>query len=152
VGILYLILFGLMIGGLARWAVPGPDPMPLWLTVMIGYAGVLIGGSIAIAIFGFDAKNPTGAQAGAQIGASIVAAAVIVILYRRFVQRRPLIGPEAYEFPTRGIGIDRLRGRRAASTPLSRRQALDRIDELHAEGKLTDEEYLERRRTVLRQG
>ena len=41
-------------GALARFAVPGPDPMPLWLTLAIGLVGTLIGGAIVIAVVGSD--------------------------------------------------------------------------------------------------
>ena len=40
------VAFGFVIGSLARWAVPGPDPMPAWLTIFIGLTGSLVGGGI----------------------------------------------------------------------------------------------------------
>ena len=46
------MFFGFITGGLARLAVPGPDPMPVWLTVAIGLVGSAVGGAIAIAIWG----------------------------------------------------------------------------------------------------
>src|SRR3974377_1528516 len=50
-GILFLILMiplsGLIIGGLARWIMPGPDPMSIGKTILLGIAGSLIGGLIA---------------------------------------------------------------------------------------------------------
>ena len=36
-------------GALARLAVPGPDPMPIWLTIAIGLVGSAGGGGIAYA-------------------------------------------------------------------------------------------------------
>src|SRR5439155_23997687 len=45
--------------------------------------------------------------------ASIGVAALLVIAYRRFVQQRPVTGPEAMRLPTRGFGIPRLRQRLA---------------------------------------
>ena len=33
--VVVLMLAGFITGGLARLAVPGPDPMPVWLTVAI---------------------------------------------------------------------------------------------------------------------
>jgi uncharacterized membrane protein YeaQ/YmgE (transglycosylase-associated protein family) len=51
VGILFLILMiplsGLIIGGLARWIMPGPDPMSIGKTILLGIAGSFIGGLIA---------------------------------------------------------------------------------------------------------
>ena len=45
--IIALIVTGFVIGALARWAVPGPDPMPFWMTVLLGLLGSLIGTGIA---------------------------------------------------------------------------------------------------------
>jgi uncharacterized membrane protein YeaQ/YmgE (transglycosylase-associated protein family) len=44
--IILLILIGLVIGGLARLALPGPDPMGLFATAGVGIAGSLISGLI----------------------------------------------------------------------------------------------------------
>jgi uncharacterized membrane protein YeaQ/YmgE (transglycosylase-associated protein family) len=53
-GILFLIvmipLSGLIIGGLARWIMPGPDPMSIGKTIILGIAGSFVGALIA-AIF-----------------------------------------------------------------------------------------------------
>jgi hypothetical protein len=40
-----------------------------------------------------------------------LATVVLVGLYRRFVQRRPIFGRDAYKFPERGIGIEQYRER-----------------------------------------
>ena len=39
-----LILSGLLIGALGRLVHPGRDPMPIWLTIVIGIAASLIAG------------------------------------------------------------------------------------------------------------
>jgi uncharacterized membrane protein YeaQ/YmgE (transglycosylase-associated protein family) len=92
-----------IIGGLARFAVPGPDPMPAWLTVAIGLLGVGIGYGIVYAVTGKDSSwAPT---------VSLVAAVCLVLIYRRFVQKRPLWGRDAFRFPDRGFGIKRYRER-----------------------------------------
>jgi uncharacterized membrane protein YeaQ/YmgE (transglycosylase-associated protein family) len=95
--LLLLIGGGFLIGGLARLAVPGPDPMPFWLTVAIGLGGSLIGGVVANALLG----RPGGFLFG--YGGAVL----LVILYRRFVQKRPITGPEARARPTRGWGLRR---------------------------------------------
>ena len=43
----------------------------------------------------------------------------LVIAYRRFIQRRPIVGRDAYQFPKRGFGIEsyRQRLRRAGLDP-----------------------------------
>jgi uncharacterized membrane protein YeaQ/YmgE (transglycosylase-associated protein family) len=50
-GILVLILMiavsGLIIGALARWIMPGPDPMSIAKTILLGIAGSIVGGLVA---------------------------------------------------------------------------------------------------------
>ena len=95
--LLLLVVGGFILGGLARLAVPGPDPMPFWLTVAIGIGGSILGGLVADILFG----RP-GSLLLAYIGA-----VVLVILYRRFVQGRGITGPEARARPRRGWGLRR---------------------------------------------
>ena len=91
-------------GALARFALPGPDPMPLWLTIAIGFLGTLVGSTIVLAIWGRHAASWAGL-------ASFLVAVGLVVLYRRFVQKRPLWGKEAYRFPVRGFGVEQYRER-----------------------------------------
>lgn len=46
------IIIGLIIGALGRLAVRGPNPMPIWLTVVIGMIASLVGGIITRVIIG----------------------------------------------------------------------------------------------------
>jgi uncharacterized membrane protein YeaQ/YmgE (transglycosylase-associated protein family) len=142
--VILILIFGFITGSLARLAVPGPDPMPVWLTVAIGLAGSAGGGAIAIAIWG------RGTQAVGLF--SFLGAIVLVIAYRRFVQGRPLTGPEALKFPERGIGIDRFQDRRRKMEDLMRQAQqggdssdpdanLRKLNDLHEAGILTDEEF-----------
>ena len=85
--IIGLLVLGLFVGALARFALPGPDPMPIWATIGLGLAGSLLGGLIAAAI---------GLRSGDTFGlllAAVLGAAFLLFLYRRFVQKRPLTGP-----------------------------------------------------------
>src|SRR6185437_3578645 len=68
------IVTGFITGALARLALPGPDPMPIWLTVAIGLGGSAVGGAIALGIAGRD-------PAWISIG-GFLATVVIVGLYR----------------------------------------------------------------------
>jgi uncharacterized membrane protein YeaQ/YmgE (transglycosylase-associated protein family) len=126
-GILSVIAVGFMIGALARLALPGPDPMPFWFTVLVGMAGAIIGGGIAGAIYGashtFDSSNHAFVTLLLAVGAAIV----ILAGYRRLVQRRPLSGPDARRFPSRGFGVERLRAR-------LRQMGVD-PDQLHESGR-----------------
>jgi uncharacterized membrane protein YeaQ/YmgE (transglycosylase-associated protein family) len=98
-------------GALARLAVPGPDPMPIWLTILIGLVGSLGGGGIAYAA---GLRSPYGIST-----VGFIVAILLVVGYRRFVQHRPITGRGAYRFPERGFGIEgyRQRLRRAGIDP-----------------------------------
>jgi len=45
--LIFLAVWGLIVGALARLALPGPDPMSIWMTILLGLAGSFIGGLIA---------------------------------------------------------------------------------------------------------
>ena len=51
-----VILSAFITGGLARFALPGPDPMPIWLTIGIGLVGSIVG-----AVVGDQLTNGNGA-------------------------------------------------------------------------------------------
>ena len=89
--IVSLLVSGLVIGGLGRLAIPGPDPMPIWLTIALGIAGAFLGGGAGYTV---------GGEAGAILGA-VVVAALLVVLYRRVVQKRTVTGPGARLPPRR---------------------------------------------------
>jgi uncharacterized membrane protein YeaQ/YmgE (transglycosylase-associated protein family) len=83
--ILGLIVSGFVIGGLARLALPGPDPMPWYATIGLGLGGSLIGGLVAQLLLG---------AAGGLLFA-VLGAILLLYLYRRFVQHRGITGPSA---------------------------------------------------------
>ena len=51
--IIGLIVAGLVIGALGRLIHPGADPMPIWLTILIGIAASLIAGLLIGGLLGF---------------------------------------------------------------------------------------------------
>ncbi len=51
--IIGLIVVGLIVGALGRLVHPGRDPMPIWLTILIGIAAALIAGLLIGGILGF---------------------------------------------------------------------------------------------------
>ena len=76
--IVYLVLLavsGLIIGGLARLALPGPDPMGIGATILIGLAGSFLGGLVMLAI--------TGGRNAGGIVVAVAAATLIVYIIRR---------------------------------------------------------------------
>lgn len=52
--IISMLVIGLLLGGLARLALPGKDPMSLMQTIAIGVTGAVVGGLISLALFGRD--------------------------------------------------------------------------------------------------
>jgi hypothetical protein len=101
--VIAIMLSAFITGGLARLAVPGPDPMPAWMTVTIGLAGSGVGFAVAAATHG---NHPYVASLSS-FGTAILA----VVLYRKLVQKRPIVGAEAMRFPRRGIGVREYRRR-----------------------------------------
>jgi uncharacterized membrane protein YeaQ/YmgE (transglycosylase-associated protein family) len=151
-----ILIAGFVTGALARLAVPGPDPMPAWLTIAIGLAGSWGGGAIAAAIWGWNSTY----------GVSIlgfVTAILLVIAYRRFYQKRPITGPDAMKFPERGIGLDRFRERRIRAEDMMRKahhtqaqaeyddvtEQIRKLGDLRDEGVITSEEFEQKKRELL---
>jgi uncharacterized membrane protein YeaQ/YmgE (transglycosylase-associated protein family) len=89
--ILVLVFEGLIVGALARLALPGPDPMGILATIGLGLAGTFAGGVIAWAFLGH----------GAGLVFSVLGATLLLYLHRRFVQHRPLTGSGARQLPPR---------------------------------------------------
>jgi uncharacterized membrane protein YeaQ/YmgE (transglycosylase-associated protein family) len=81
-GILAWILFGLVVGIIAKLLMPGRDPGGFIVTILLGIAGALLGGFIGRAM-GFYGPNDS---AGWII--SILGAIVLLVLYRMMVRRR----------------------------------------------------------------
>jgi uncharacterized membrane protein YeaQ/YmgE (transglycosylase-associated protein family) len=140
--IIAILATGLVVGGAARFAIPGPDPMPIWLTIAIGLVGALVGAGVTDAAGG-----------GRYLGfVAFLVAMALVAAYRHFVQRRPVFGRGALKFPERGLGVDQYRERlrrlgidpdKLAPDPaeLRRAQSLAALDHLHKTGVLDDDEY-----------
>ena len=75
-GILTWIIFGFIIGLIARAVVPGKQGMGFVMTTLLGIAGSLIGGLVASAITG---GPTTGFQASGFIGSLIGAVVLLVV-------------------------------------------------------------------------
>jgi uncharacterized membrane protein YeaQ/YmgE (transglycosylase-associated protein family) len=102
--VLAALVLAFITGGLARFALPGPDPMPVWLTIVIGLLGTAAGTAIVLSLGGRKAASWSGL-------ASFAIAVGLVVIYRRFVQKRPLWGKDAHRFPERGFGVEQYRER-----------------------------------------
>jgi uncharacterized membrane protein YeaQ/YmgE (transglycosylase-associated protein family) len=74
IDLLVLAIGGLIVGALARFALPGKDPMPWWQTMLIGIAGSFLAGLVWWAVFGYW---------GGGIVLSVAFATLIVYFIRR---------------------------------------------------------------------
>jgi len=85
--ILGWILFGLVVGALAKLVMPGRDPGGIIVTMLLGIAGAILGGFVgrALGLYG------EGEAAGFLM--SLVGAIVLLALYRMFVGRRYIARP-----------------------------------------------------------
>ena len=168
-GILVILLAAFLVGGVARFAVPGPDPMPAWLTIAIGIAGAFVGSLLFGLVGALTGAEPEAAPApgatdeevalAALLGAffvSVIGATILVVLFRKLIQKRPITGPAAQRRPLRPRGLRRILTRRPhrydeeTASPERGRPAdlLQKLVLLHEAGKIDDAEY-ERRRAAL---
>ena len=81
-GILAWIVFGLVVGIIAKLLTPGKDPGGFIITMLLGIAGALLGGFIGRAM-GFYGPD----QAAGWL-MSIGGAVLLLVLYRVMVRRR----------------------------------------------------------------
>jgi uncharacterized membrane protein YeaQ/YmgE (transglycosylase-associated protein family) len=77
------IVFGFIVGVIARFILPGPQPMGIVLTTVLGIVGSFVGGYLGMLVHGgpIDASQPAG-----WIG-SIVGAVLLLVAFH-FVRRR----------------------------------------------------------------
>ena len=78
------ILFGLLVGALAKLVMPGRDPGGIIVTMLLGIAGALLGGFLgrAMGLYG------PGEAAGFLM--SFLGAVILLMLYRMMMRRRAL--------------------------------------------------------------
>lgn len=86
-GILGWILFGLIVGALAKLVMPGRDPGGIVVTMLLGIAGAVLGGFLGRAMGLYTTGEPSG------FIASFIGAVVLLTLYRMMVGRRRLARP-----------------------------------------------------------
>jgi len=72
VGIIGWIIIGLIAGAIARWLMPGPDPMGWLGTIVLGIVGSLVGGTLLNLIFGGGLELSAAGILGSILGALIV--------------------------------------------------------------------------------
>ena len=81
-GILGWILFGLIVGAIAKLLMPGRDPGGIIVTMLLGIAGAVLGGWVGQALGLYRAGE------GAGFFMALIGAVVLLALYRMIVGRR----------------------------------------------------------------
>ena len=82
-GILGWIVFGLVVGIIAKLLMPGRDPGGIVITILLGIVGAVVGGFIGRALGLYGPEEPAG------LIVSTLGAIVVLALYRMVVARRP---------------------------------------------------------------
>ena len=80
--ILIWIVFGLVVGVIAKLLMPGKDPGGFIVTTILGIAGALLAKFIGQAVGWYHEGQPAG------FIASVVGAIILLALYRVFAKRR----------------------------------------------------------------
>ena len=78
------IVFGLVVGALAKLVMPGRDPGGIIVTMLLGIAGSMLGGLIGRAAGLYGPGQPAGFLL------SFLGAVILLVLYRMMVRRRAL--------------------------------------------------------------
>jgi len=81
-GVLGWIIFGLIVGAIAKLVMPGRDPGGIIITMALGIAGALVGGFLGRAL-GWYGPND-----GAGFFMSLLGAILLLWIYRMIIARR----------------------------------------------------------------
>jgi uncharacterized membrane protein YeaQ/YmgE (transglycosylase-associated protein family) len=84
-GVIGWVIFGLIVGAVAKLLMPGRDPGGIIVTMALGIAGALLGGFLGRAL-GWYGEND-----GAGFLMSLVGAVLLLWIYRVMVGRRQTI-------------------------------------------------------------
>jgi uncharacterized membrane protein YeaQ/YmgE (transglycosylase-associated protein family) len=81
-GILGWIVFGLIIGAIAKLVMPGRDPGGIIVTMLLGIVGAIFGGFVGRALGMYGPNESAG------VFMSILGAVLVLFIYRLMVGRR----------------------------------------------------------------
>ena len=87
------IILGLIAGAIAKAIMPGKDPGGVFITIILGIVGALIGGFIARALLGYGSIDSTGEMAKPGFLMSLVLSvvgAIILLAGYRLIKGRSL--------------------------------------------------------------
>jgi uncharacterized membrane protein YeaQ/YmgE (transglycosylase-associated protein family) len=80
--ILLWILFGLIVGAIAKLVMPGRDPGGIIVTILLGIVGSLLGGWLGQALGLYHPGEPAG------FIMAVIGAIIVLLLYRLLIRRR----------------------------------------------------------------
>jgi uncharacterized membrane protein YeaQ/YmgE (transglycosylase-associated protein family) len=80
-GVLGWVVFGLIVGVIAKLVMPGRDPGGIIVTILIGIVGALLGGFIGRAL------NLYGPNEAAGLFMSVIGAVLLLFVYRKLAVR-----------------------------------------------------------------
>jgi uncharacterized membrane protein YeaQ/YmgE (transglycosylase-associated protein family) len=80
---LWAIIAGLIIGVLAKLVLPGRQPIPLWLTIVLGAIGGLLGNALASAFNVADTNGVDWIRHLLQVGVAALLIAVVTPMWGR---------------------------------------------------------------------
>jgi len=84
-GIITAIIVGAIVGALGRLVVPGRQPIPIWLTIVVGIVAAFIGTFIAQAI---GVPTSTSGVDWLELLIQVIVAAIGVVLVANMYARR----------------------------------------------------------------
>ena len=84
-GVIGWIIFGLIVGAIAKLLMPGRDPGGIIVTMALGIAGALLGGFLGRALGWYQENEPAGFLM------SLVGAILLLGIYRLMIGRRQRI-------------------------------------------------------------
>lgn len=84
-GVLAWIVFGVIVGAIAKLLMPGRDPGGFIVTMLLGIAGALVGGFLGRAAGWYGPNDAAGFLM------SLFGAVVLLLLYRMIIGRRSTI-------------------------------------------------------------
>jgi len=81
-GVIGWILFGLVVGAIAKFLMPGKDPGGFIVTILLGIVGAVVGGYLGRALGLYGPEDPAG------FIMSLVGAVVLLAIYRMVIGRK----------------------------------------------------------------
>jgi uncharacterized membrane protein YeaQ/YmgE (transglycosylase-associated protein family) len=81
-GVIGWIIFGLIVGAIAKLLMPGKDPGGFIVTIVLGIVGALLGGFLGRALGWYREGEPAGFLM------SLIGAVILLAIYRMAINRR----------------------------------------------------------------